>query len=63
MHMHCDQRFLAALYVAHHYEPESTHNCHGIAYGPGSAVLVVRTGPVMEVRTDEALQAEEKRCE
>ena len=40
--MHCDPRLVAALYVAYHYAPEDPKDCYPVAYGPESAVVVVR---------------------
>ena len=40
--VHCDPRLVAALYVAYHYPPEDPHDCTPVAYGPESAVVIVR---------------------
>ncbi len=41
VYVHCDPRYLAALYVAHHFDPDPPKDCTPIAFGPKSAVLVV----------------------
>ena len=51
--MHCDPRLVAALYVAYHYEPEDPQDCNAVAYGPGSAVLVVKDHPAVIQDTTE----------
>lgn len=41
VYVHCDPRYLAALYVAYHYDPDPVTSCTPIAFGPKSALLVV----------------------
>jgi hypothetical protein len=43
VHMTCDPRLVAALYVAYHYPGEDPGNCLAVALGNGCAVLVVGT--------------------
>lgn len=43
IHVVCDPRLLAALYVAHHYDGDAPNRAEPIAYGPGTAVVVVKT--------------------
>lgn len=40
--MTCDQRLLAALYVAYNYQGEKLSACEPVAVGNGNAVVVVK---------------------
>jgi hypothetical protein len=42
--MHCDQRLVAALYVAYHYDAQDPAELDAVALKPGAAVVVIKTG-------------------
>lgn len=50
IHATCDDRYLAALYVAYHYEGSHPADCEAIATAQGRAVVLINLADVQPTR-------------